>query len=86
MEEIAGDALRRPGSYRLAADEEERENIRAEYEALREDGIAAEWLDEFPRFHGAIHLLGDGAIQPVRFVRRLAARAAAAGAEFREHR
>src|SRR5881275_357220 len=85
MEEIAGDALRRPGSYRLAADEEERENIRAEYEALREDGIAAEWLDEFPRFHGAIHHLGDGTIQPARFVRRLAARAAAAGAEFREH-
>src|SRR5205807_3559181 len=27
MEEVAGDALRRPGSYRLAADEEERDNI-----------------------------------------------------------
>jgi len=85
MEELAGDALRRPGSYRLAADEEEREDIRAEFEALREDGIAAEWLDEFPRFHGAIHHPGDGTIQPARFVRRLAARAAAAGAEFREH-
>src|SRR5207302_1270044 len=85
MEELAGDALRRPGSYRLAADAEERENIRAEYEALREDGIAAEWLDEFPRFHGAIHHLGDWTIQPARFVRRLAARAGAAGAEFREH-
>jgi glycine/D-amino acid oxidase-like deaminating enzyme len=85
MEELAGDALRRPGSYRLAADEEERENIHAEYEALREDDFAAEWLDEFPRFHGAIHHLGDGTIQPARFVRRLASRAAAAGVEFREH-
>ena len=85
MAELAGDALTRPGSYRLAADEEEREQIRAEYEALREDGIAAEWIDDFPRFHGAISHPGDGSIQPARFVRRLAARAAAAGAEFREH-
>jgi glycine/D-amino acid oxidase-like deaminating enzyme len=85
MEGLAGDSLSRPGSYRLAADEEEREGIRAEYEALHEDGFAAEWLDEFPRFHGAIHHVGDGSIQPARFVRRLAARAAAAGAEFREH-
>jgi glycine/D-amino acid oxidase-like deaminating enzyme len=85
MEALAGDALRRPGSFRLATDEEERENIRAEYEALREDGIGAEWLDEFPRFHGAIHHLRDGTIQPARFVRRLAARAAEAGADFREH-
>ena len=83
--QLAGDALTRPGSYRLAADEEEREQIRAEYEALHEDGIAAEWIDDFPRFHGAISHPGDGSIQPARFVRRLAARAAAAGAEFREH-
>jgi gamma-glutamylputrescine oxidase len=87
---LAGDALRRPGSYRLAADEEEREAIRAEYEALREDGIAAEWLEDVPggaagRFHGAIAHAGDGSIQPARFVRRLAARAAAAGADIREH-
>src|SRR5947208_15733145 len=55
IEELAGDALRRPGSYRLAADEEEREQLRAEYEALREDGFGVESLDEFPRFHGAIN-------------------------------
>jgi len=85
IEELAGDSLTRPGSYRLAVDEEEREQIRSEYDALHEDGIAAEWLDEFPRFHGAISHPGDGSIQPARFVRRLAARAAAAGAEFREH-
>ncbi|HKT45723.1 MAG TPA: FAD-dependent oxidoreductase, partial [Gaiellaceae bacterium] len=85
MEELAGDALRRPGSYRLAADEEERENIHAEFEALHDDGFGADWMDEFAHFHGAIHHHGDGTIQPARFVRRLASRAAAAGAEFREH-
>jgi gamma-glutamylputrescine oxidase len=85
MEPLAGDALHRPGSYRLASDDEEREGIRAEYEALREDGFAADWLDEFPRFRGAIAHHGDGTIQPARFVRRLASRAAEAGAEIREH-
>ncbi len=57
---------------------------------MREDGIDAEWIDDVPgaaagRFHGAIEHPGDGSIQPARFVRRLAARAAAAGAEIREH-
>ena len=90
MAQLAGDALQRPGSYRLAADAEERTEIRAEYDALYEDGIAAEWLDELPdvvdgRFHGAISHVGDGSIQPARFVRRLAALAAEAGAEIREH-
>jgi len=88
--ELAGDALRRPGGYRLAADEEERADIRLEYEALREDGFEVEWLDDVPggaagRFHGAISHPSGGSIQPARFVRRLAARAAAAGAEIREH-
>ena len=90
LAELAADALRRTGSYRLAADEEEREAIRLEYEALREDGFAAEWLDDVPgaaagKFHGAIAHTRDGSIQPARLVRRLAARAAEAGAEFREH-
>ena len=90
MEELAGDSLRRPGSLRLAADEEEREQIHAEFEALREDGFAAEWIEhpEGPlegRFHGAIDHLGDGALHPARFVRRLASLAAEAGVEIREH-
>ncbi len=90
MVELGGDALRRTGSYRLAGDEEEREGIRLEYEALREDGLEAEWLDDVPggaagRFRGAISHPGDCSIQPARFVRRLAALAAAAGAEIREH-
>jgi gamma-glutamylputrescine oxidase len=88
--DLAGDALRRPGSLRLAADEEECDQIRAEYDAFREDGIDAEWLDDLPeplagRFHGAIVHAEDGSLQPARWVRRLAARAAEAGAEIREH-
>ena len=89
MESLAGDAFRRVGSLRVAADPEEREEIRAEYEALRADGFEAEWLDELPRpladrFHGGMRHPGDGSIHPARWVRRLAARAAEAGAEIRE--
>ena len=63
----------------------------AEYDALREDGIAARVgrRPSRPRSpagsRAAIVHPGDGAIQPARFVRRLAARAAEAGAEIREH-
>ncbi len=90
MEAIGGDALRRTGSYRLATDVEERDQIRREYESLHEDGFDAEWLDEVPgpaggRFLGAVHHPQDATIQPARFVRRLAARAATAGVEIREH-
>ena len=40
LESIAGDAFRRTGSLRLAADVEERVEIQGEYEALRDDGFA----------------------------------------------
>jgi gamma-glutamylputrescine oxidase len=88
MEALAGDALRRVGSFRLA-DEEELENVSAEYEAFREDGIAAEWIDDLgppldSTFRGAILHPGDGSLHPARWVRRLAARAHAAGAEIVE--
>src|SRR5207253_8502316 len=71
-------------------DDEERDGIRSEYEALREDGIEAEWRNDLPAplasmFRGAIFHPPDGSIQPARFVRRLAGLAAEAGAEFREH-
>lgn len=90
MEELAGDAFRRVGSLRLAADEKERDELRAESDALLADGFAVEWLDELPeqlagRYLGAILHPGDGALYPARWVRRLAARAAEAGAELREH-
>ncbi|TMK78098.1 MAG: FAD-dependent oxidoreductase [Actinobacteria bacterium] len=88
MEELAGDALRRTGSLRLA-DEEELADVRGEFEALREDGIAAEWVDELDPpldhlFRGAIEHPGDGSLQPARWVRRLATHAVAAGAEIVE--
>jgi gamma-glutamylputrescine oxidase len=90
LEVVAGDAFRRTGSLRLAADDEERADVRAEYEALAEDGFAAEWRDELPHlppdFRGAIFHPPDGSLQPARFVRGLAALAAAEGVEFREHR
>ena len=89
LEAIAGDAFRRTGSLRLAADDEERDEIRLEYEALHEDGFAADWRDELPHlrpeFHGAIFHLPDGSLQPGRFVRNLAELAAAEGVAFREH-
>jgi len=90
MAELAGDAFRPEGSLRLAADAGERSELEAEFAALREDGFAAEWLDELPpplagRFFGAIRHPPDGALQPARWVRRLAAYATDAGAEIREH-
>jgi gamma-glutamylputrescine oxidase len=86
VESLGGDAFRRTGSLRLAADVEERIEIRAEYEALRDDGFDADWRDELghlrPVFRGAIFHPRDGAVQPAQFVRQLASRAAEAGADF----
>src|SRR5919202_4759070 len=45
LELLAGDALMRPGSLRLAADEEELEQLRLEHAALHEDGFEVEWRD-----------------------------------------
>jgi gamma-glutamylputrescine oxidase len=88
LDRLGGDAFRRTGSLRLAADDEERAEIRAEFEALRDDGFACEWRDELPpllspHFRGAIYHVGDGAVQPARLVRRLAGAAVDAGAEIR---
>ena len=82
LAELAGDALRRTGSLRVAVDAAERDELLAEYEALREDGFAADWVDDY--FHGAIRHPGDGSLRPARWVRRLAALAAEAGADLRE--
>ena len=88
---LAGRAFRPVGSLRLAADAEEREDIRDEIEALWADGLDATWVDEpdgplAGRFTGAIHHPTDAALQPARLVRGLAERAAAAGAEIVEGR
>jgi gamma-glutamylputrescine oxidase len=90
LEALAGDAFRRVGSLRLAADGAEREALARELEALSEDGFAAEWVDEpgppLDRlFVGAILNPVDGALQPARWVRRLAELAREAGAEIVEH-
>ncbi len=87
IESLAGDAFRRTGSLRLAADDEECEALRIEYELLREDGFAAEWVEEplDGRFRAAILHPCDAALQPARWVRRLAVLAAEAGVEIREH-
>lgn len=88
MEGLAGDALLRVGSLRLA-DEDELADLRAEYEALREDGFEAEWIESLDPpldrlYRAAIRHPRDGSLQPARWVRRLAARAVAAGAEILE--
>jgi gamma-glutamylputrescine oxidase len=90
MESLAGDALRRVGSLRLAADEQERDELRAEYTALGEDGFAVEWVDEpggrlADLYSGGLVHPRDGALDPGRWIRRLAAHAAEAGVEIREH-
>jgi gamma-glutamylputrescine oxidase len=87
---LAGDAFRRTGSLRLAADGEERDELRDEYHRLRAAGFAAEWREDLPpplagRYPAALHHPPDGVLQPARLVRRLAERAAAAGVEIHEH-
>jgi glycine/D-amino acid oxidase-like deaminating enzyme len=82
---LAGDAWRQTGSLRLANDEEERDELRAEHLALVEDGFAAEWRDDVAGFAGAIFHPADASVQPARMVRRLAALAAGNGVEIREH-
>jgi glycine/D-amino acid oxidase-like deaminating enzyme len=87
LEELAGDALRRTGSLRLADDDEERDALATELEGLRAGGFAAEWIEDplEGRFRAAIFHPPDAALQPARLVRRLAVEAAEAGVEIREH-
>jgi glycine/D-amino acid oxidase-like deaminating enzyme len=91
LERLAGDACRRVGSLRLADGDAEAEALGRELEALQADGFAVERVDPLPPalgrlFSAAILHPGDAAMQPARWVRRLAARAAAAGAEIAEGR
>ena len=90
LEQLAGDAFRRVGSLRLAIDELERDELRREHDALLADGFAVEWVDDLDPpldglYAGAILHPHDGALQPARWVRRLARRAAEAGADVHEH-
>jgi glycine/D-amino acid oxidase-like deaminating enzyme len=86
---LAGDAFRLTGSLRLAADDEERDELREEYEALRAAGFAAEWREDLPpplggRYPAALFHPPDGVLQPARLVRQIAERAADAGVEIHE--
>src|SRR6188474_2375508 len=86
---LAGDAFRPTGSLRLAVDEEERDELRDEYDALHAAGFAAEWRESLvaplERYPAALFHPKDGVLQPARLVRRLAGRAAGAGVDIREH-
>ncbi len=89
LESLAGDAFRRVGSLRLAFDGDEREALLREHDALADHGFDVEWVDELRPpldrlYRGAILHPPDGAIHPARWVRRLAAQAASAGADLRE--
>lgn len=91
MGKLAGDAFRRVGSVRLAVDEPELDGLRCEFDALREDCFAATWIERLSPpleglFAGGFVHPGDGALDPARWVRRLAGRAVAAGAELVERR
>jgi gamma-glutamylputrescine oxidase len=90
MSALAGDALRRSGSVRLADDLAEQDALRAEVDALLEDGFAAEWLDPLPPylnglFAGGFVHPGDAALVPALWVKRLSGHAAAAGVQILEH-
>lgn len=87
---LAGDALRETGSLRLAADDDERDELREEYDALVESGFEAEWREELPpplagRYPAALFHPPDAVLQPAQLVRGLARRAAEAGVEIHEH-
>ena len=86
---LAGDAFRREGSLRLATNAAEADCLRVEYDALLADGFDVEWRDglagPLAAFEAGLFHPEDGAIQPARWVRRLAQRAAEAGADIREH-
>ncbi len=90
IEALAGDSFRRVGSLRIAVDDDECDELRAEYDALVAAGFAVDWIERLePPLEGhytaALRHVPDGVLQPARFVRRLAGLAATAGVEFREH-
>lgn len=77
------DAVRRVGSLRIAASDEEVEDCRAQLAAMQADGLAVEW------YQGAegtgLLVPSDGAYDPLLRCRTLASRLAAEGARLFEH-
>jgi glycine/D-amino acid oxidase-like deaminating enzyme len=89
LADMAGDAFRATGSLRLAADDEERDELRDEHDALVAAGFAAEWREDLPpplagRYPAALFHPPDGVLQPAHLVRRLARRATEAGVAIHE--
>lgn len=91
MTELAGDALRRTGCLAVAASDEEVMRARAELDALIADGFRAEWVERDdlpvtlrPHFLSGVFDPTAGALEPGRWARLLAGRAAAAGAAIAE--
>jgi gamma-glutamylputrescine oxidase len=89
LTDMAGDAFRATGSLRLAADDEERDELREEHDALVAAGFAAEWREDLPpplagRYPAALFHPPDGVLQPAHLVRRLAHRATEAGVAIHE--
>jgi gamma-glutamylputrescine oxidase len=81
-----GDAVRRVGSLRAAASEEEAEHVRRHVQALSDDGFPAQLLerDELPpalrrSAWNACLTDHDGSLQPARWIRALAVDAERAG-------
>ena len=86
-----GDAVRRVGSLRVAASEEEAEHVRRHAQALTEDGFPAQLLerDELPpalrrSAWNACLTDHDGSLHPARWIRALAGDAERAGARIHE--
>jgi gamma-glutamylputrescine oxidase len=88
----AGDAVRRTGLLRVSASPEEADHVRAQVEALREDGFPGRLLEreELPEAlrrssFNACLTEHDGALHPARWIRALGRAAEAAGARIHEH-
>lgn len=83
MERETPDVMRRVGSLRIAMTREEVEDCRRQLDAMRADGLPAEWY-EGPEGVG-LRIPGDGVFQPLARCRILARRAVEAGARLFEH-
>jgi gamma-glutamylputrescine oxidase len=87
---LAGDVFRRSGHLHLVA-AAERDDVLAERDALASDGFDAQWLEpeDLPTavradFVGGLFDASAGAVEPGRWARLMAERAAAAGAAIAE--
>ncbi len=86
-----GDAVRKVGSLRVSASEDEADHVRRHAAALREDGFPSQLLerDELPpalrrSAFNACLTEHDGSLQPARWIRALAADAERAGVRIHE--